>query len=141
MTYAEKLKNPLWQRKRLEILQRDGFSCCYCGDAKTELHIHHEYYDFKLDPWEYDEPSLKSVCKYCHLILENIKQDASILQTHKILRLASDVYYIYFLIKATTDSGINALLYAYDRATECMNHVINLKEETCLNILNFLQSK
>jgi len=29
-TYAEKLKHPLWQRKRLEILNRDGFKCAQC---------------------------------------------------------------------------------------------------------------
>ena len=25
--YVEKLKDPRWQRKRLEIMQRDGFRC------------------------------------------------------------------------------------------------------------------
>lgn len=27
MTYAEKLKDPRWQKKRLRILERDAFAC------------------------------------------------------------------------------------------------------------------
>jgi len=27
LTYSEKLKDPRWQKKRLEILSRDNFTC------------------------------------------------------------------------------------------------------------------
>jgi len=30
-SYADKLKDPRWQRKRLEILQREDFNCEACG--------------------------------------------------------------------------------------------------------------
>ena len=49
MKYIDKLKNPKWQKKRLEILNRDEFKCCYCNDTETELQIHHlKYTKFRL---------------------------------------------------------------------------------------------
>jgi glutaredoxin len=71
-TYAEKLKDPRWQKKRLEILQRDNFTCQHCKDTKTELHIHHEKY--KGDPWDAPNETLYSLCKYCHRVEEAMKK-------------------------------------------------------------------
>ena len=31
MRYNDKLKHPLWQKKRLKIMERDGFMCVICG--------------------------------------------------------------------------------------------------------------
>lgn len=74
MTYAEKLKHPQWQRKRLLILQRDNFTCKTCGDTETELHIHHlEYTKSKI--WEELDENLTTLCKYCHELIEVCKND------------------------------------------------------------------
>jgi len=66
MTYLEKLKDPRWQKKRLEIMQRDGFQCTCCGDTETEIHVHHSYYEFGKEVWEYPEESLFTLCSSCH---------------------------------------------------------------------------
>lgn len=42
--YSEKLKDPRWQKKRLEILNRDEFACRFCGDNKSTLNVHHISY-------------------------------------------------------------------------------------------------
>lgn len=68
MKYAEKLKNPKWQKKRLEILQRDSFACVYCGDTESTLHVHHEDYMGK-NPWETPDFLLNTVCEDCHTTL------------------------------------------------------------------------
>lgn len=68
MTYAEKLKDPRWQKKRLEVLNRDEFTCRYCGDTKTTLHVHHLYYSKGAEPWDYDECELLTVCEDCHSV-------------------------------------------------------------------------
>ena len=66
MTYAEKLTDPRWQKKRLEILERDGWKCVACGDHKKTLHVHHGYYERGLDPWDYSSDTLWTLCVDCH---------------------------------------------------------------------------
>lgn len=66
LTYAEQLRDPRWQKKRLEILSRDGFKCVVCGDGKSTLHVHHKRYVKGRMPWEYDATELSTVCKNCH---------------------------------------------------------------------------
>jgi glutaredoxin len=72
MTYSEKLKDPRWQRKRLEIFQRDGFKCSYCNDKDSTLHVHHEQYQG--NPWEAPNEALKTACVHCHAVLETLKK-------------------------------------------------------------------
>ena len=68
MTYAQKLKSPKWQKRRLEILNRDNFSCQYCGDNTTTLHIHHSKYTG--EPWEAPDDDLKTLCEDCHYLID-----------------------------------------------------------------------
>lgn len=66
--YSEKLRSPMWQKKRLEILSRDNFTCYSCGDTETELHVHHLKYTG--EPYEAPNEDLQTLCKHCHSILE-----------------------------------------------------------------------
>lgn len=63
--YTEKLKDPRWQKKRLEVFQRDGFKCLCCEDAATTLHVHHLIYS-KGDPWDAPMDTLETLCEDCH---------------------------------------------------------------------------
>ena len=63
-TYSDKLKDPRWQRKRLEIMDRDGWKCRNCGDEKSTLHVHHWFYDG--EPWEINSKFLSTLCEKCH---------------------------------------------------------------------------
>ena len=65
-TYAEKLKDPRWQRKRLEIMQRDDFQCRVCGDERKTLHVHHIRYIKGREPWEYKDFYFVTLCEGCH---------------------------------------------------------------------------
>jgi hypothetical protein len=65
-TYAEKLKDPRWQRKRLEVMRRDQFACQICGESQMTLHVHHRYYIQGRMPWEYPNWSFKTLCANCH---------------------------------------------------------------------------
>jgi hypothetical protein len=78
MTYSEKLRDPRWQKKRLEILNRDCFECVLCGDKETELHIHHKKYNG--DPWEAKDEDLQVLCKHCHLLIETLKKTGAKIQ-------------------------------------------------------------
>ena len=92
MKYSEKLKDPRWQKKRLEILERDKFTCKECGDTKTTLHVHHEAY--KGNPWEADNDSLKTICEHCHGLTHFL---GTLFPTHRLLKYKIDVGVIYFL--------------------------------------------
>jgi hypothetical protein len=65
-TYLDKLRDPRWQKKRLQILERDHFACQECGcDSKT-LHVHHTRYVKGRDPWDYLNGFLVTLCETCH---------------------------------------------------------------------------
>lgn len=66
MKYAEKFKDPKWQKKRLQILERDGWCCQVCYNADDTLHIHHRWYEKGKDPWEYPDDCLVTLCDGCH---------------------------------------------------------------------------
>jgi hypothetical protein len=65
-SYFEKLKDPRWQRRRLEVLELNSWSCENCGETSKTLHVHHGYYENGKEPWEYDDLSLHVVCEDCH---------------------------------------------------------------------------
>jgi hypothetical protein len=64
-TYAEKLKDPRWQKKRLEIFQRDQFRCMECFSDEKSLQVHHIAYKGK-NPWDTPNELLITYCYECH---------------------------------------------------------------------------
>jgi 5-methylcytosine-specific restriction endonuclease McrA len=71
--YIELLRDPRWQKKRLEIMQRDNFTCQLCGDTESPLNVHHKYYMYDKTPWEYPSNLLITLCEHCHKIEESNK--------------------------------------------------------------------
>lgn len=66
MTYTEKLKDPRWQKKRLEIMERDKWACRICGDRLKNLHVHHVFYMNGKEPWEHTDEFMVTLCCDCH---------------------------------------------------------------------------
>ena len=64
--YSEKLQDPRWQKKRLEVFQRDDFRCTTCKNTTVSLQIHHLEYIGSIDPWEYPMDMLTTLCRDCH---------------------------------------------------------------------------
>ena len=62
--YQVSLRDPRWQRRRLEVFERDGWACQSCGSGKDSLHIHHFAYRDK--PWKAKDHELVTVCWACH---------------------------------------------------------------------------
>jgi hypothetical protein len=63
--YSDKFKDPQWQKKRLEIMGRDGFTCQHCAASDKTLSVHHSYYVSNRDPWNYPGWSLITICNDC----------------------------------------------------------------------------
>ena len=64
--YSELLQDPRWQKKRVDILQRDNFTCQHCGSTEKSLQVHHLRYQKWKKPWEYDNSELLTLCHRCH---------------------------------------------------------------------------
>lgn len=65
-TYGELLRDPRWQKRRLQILDRAEFHCEECDDDQNTLHVHHKVYRKGAMPWEYGDHELKALCENCH---------------------------------------------------------------------------
>lgn len=65
-TYYEKLKDPRWQKKRLEVMEHNEFACEVCGDNESPLNVHHKEYFKGQEPWEYEIRQLSCLCEDCH---------------------------------------------------------------------------
>jgi hypothetical protein len=65
-TYLQKLRDPRWQKKRLEVFARDEWACQRCFDSESTLHVHHCYYLRNAEPWDYDLSALETLCETCH---------------------------------------------------------------------------
>lgn len=76
--YLEKLKDPRWQKKRLEIFQRDNWSCKSCGNKDKPLHIHHLFYFKDKEPWEVEDGFLLTLCEECHSNEKEPDEDCNI---------------------------------------------------------------
>ena len=77
MKYSEKLKDPRWQKRRLEIFQSAGFRCEECKSNAKELSVHHTAYLNGREPWDYPDTVLMCLCADCHekrqLVEESIR--------------------------------------------------------------------
>lgn len=65
-SYVERLRDPRWQRKRLEIMQRAEFLCESCDASDKTLNVHHKLYRKGANPWDYEDFELECLCEDCH---------------------------------------------------------------------------
>lgn len=83
-TYIEKLQDPRWQKKRLLIFQRDNWACLDCGSTTKTLHVHHIKY-FGINPWEYADEFMRTLCKDCHAKEHDLIPDSEVERKHEHL--------------------------------------------------------
>jgi hypothetical protein len=67
--YRDKLLDPRWQRVRLRVFARDGWSCVACNETTRTLNVHHLRYQAGKDPWESHPDSLATLCELCHWLV------------------------------------------------------------------------
>lgn len=73
--YKEQIKSPKWQKRRLEIMQADNFTCQICGDTESTLNVHHLCYHKDKNIWEYEDWELITLCENCHKEEHNSYED------------------------------------------------------------------
>jgi hypothetical protein len=78
--FFEMMRDPRWQKRRLEIMGRDKFTCQECGSTEKELHVHHQHYNRRgAMPWEYPDDDLKTLCVDCHKEIGALLRDAKVM--------------------------------------------------------------
>lgn len=114
-TYAEKLQDPRWQQKRLRVMERDEFTCQACFNTENMLTVHHKYYIYKKDPWDYPDEVLVTLCEECHKTQEEAKYIIS--DFTKVLMtdgyLATELVQLLDLIRKLP-AGVTGMSYIHD---------------------------
>ena len=135
MTYSDKLRNPRWQKRRLQILARDAFTCALCGDTETELHVHHNRYTaYGTPPWLYDDEDLVTLCAHCHLVVESTKGTSEIKKILKFKNHESGLVLI-ITINAAGSLAFNAI----DPGDRLYHTFLSVSDEKMGAILNFYE--
>lgn len=63
MNYKEQIKDPRWQRKRLEAMQADRFTCQICFHSDKPLNVHHKRYIEGAKAWNTKQTNLSPFAK------------------------------------------------------------------------------
>lgn len=73
-SYGSKLGTPEWREFSRAIRKDRNFcECCKMGDRGTQ--VHHLFYDFEREPWEYSGDEVVVLCSSCHKELHERLQD------------------------------------------------------------------
>ena len=116
VSYAEQLKDPRWQKKRLEVLNDREWMCETCQETTKTLHVHHGYYEKGLMAWEYSNASLQVLCEDCH---------ADVQEQLAILNRATGHMHLAYIYPWEVIGFIQGLMIAlhYDRSVHVENNL------------------
>jgi len=115
-----------WQKKRLEVMNRDEWTCRSCGasgDGVT-LNVHHIYYESGKAPWDYENEMLITWCENCHYHVHGLtKTIQHLIATNGGYDLVSElVGYIHGIIGSKTQDAPN-----YNRGFVCGVYSNNIR--------------
>ena len=128
--WADAYKDSRWQKKRLEIMERDEWTCRSCG-AKgpgVTLNVHHAYYESGKKPWEYPVQTLVTWCEKCHkkrhyaqkVILSDLiwlslpALDGAVMLCRNGIKTLEAVSSSPLFTDNATSIAVNACMHAYD---------------------------
>jgi hypothetical protein len=88
--YQKLLRDPRWQKKRLEVLEAAEWRCqdSQCNRDDLTLEVHHLYYIRGQKPWEYPPDAFLALCSGCHTRRQTLERALKI-EMMKALRYYS----------------------------------------------------
>lgn len=138
MKYHDQMKHPLWQKKRLEVLNLHRFKCQNCKSEDDTLHVHHPFYKRGAMIWEYAKEELMCLCDRCHkeehLIDEQLKYHVSLMQNRDkklIIGFAKEEHEEI----CGEDEAFGALIYCGIRPTQSAVDYVICKKSTKKTII------
>lgn len=139
MTYSEKLKHPFWQKKRLEILQRDNWCCQLCSDNNTNLQVHHKVYISGREPWDYENEVLITVCQHCHACIEAIKKYNADYVPLKIEKYIDDKgFNTFFCIVKENDNSALFSIFIFNETSGELEFITAIPPKIFRSLVNYL---
>lgn len=83
MSYSDQLQDRRWQRRRLERMSAEKWTCQRCGCIRNEiaLHVHHLEYLNGRAPWDYPDDLLLVVCNPCHKEIHGLRRSDPMLES------------------------------------------------------------
>lgn len=102
LSYNEQIKSPHWQKRRLQILQRDNFTCQICSSTEKTLHVHHLCYRKDAKIWDYPDNTLITLCEDCHRMEHEMQSE----NDYSVTNLINDL-----LISGFTNFELVSILY------------------------------
>ena len=114
-TYSDKLKDPRWQKKRLECLEASEWACEECGSTTDTLHVHLHQYIRGREPWEYSIDELGVLCEDCHDRIHQAKAEIDdLLANASACFLAEAVGYLRAMY--AREAGLSFMVCDYEAA-------------------------
>lgn len=130
-SYSEKLRDQRWKNKSQQKKEWAEYKCQDCGSS-SNLEIHHCYYRYGLEPWQYPMDSLRCLCSKCHkkrgaLEMEFRAKLAEITTTD---------------LEAITDLVTNGILsYPKDKVMELLSAISDGKEKLTVKFEELINSR
>lgn len=102
------INHPKWKQRRKDIIKRDNYTCQDCK-SKSNLQVHHKYYNNLYLYWEYSDKFLTTLCKTCHNDLHDVTPISMLYESP--YKFTKDINYavsnkIYNLVKKINKSKI-----------------------------------
>jgi len=123
--FTDQYKDSRWQKKRLEIMERDNFACRSCGKSEdVTLNVHHAYYEKGKKVWEYPAECLVTWCDKCHKFRHKEMKDMQLHCAH---------------MRGVEFSGLSTFaMWGFQNTLECMEPGISdVSLAACIKALQF----
>jgi hypothetical protein len=125
-TYSQKLRDPRWQKRRLERLEKSSWRCDRCLDSKSELQVHHNWYVTGLEPWEYNVDQLSTLCVNCHEVAGEVhKKLKTLLSTTSVDRQMAMAAAIYDVPEPCVITNYEDCQWRHARLLDCFFRIFN----------------
>jgi len=125
-TYSQKLRDPRWQKKRLQVLERDRWACQRCYSKTEPLEVHHKEYG-RGDPWDVPDEWLVTLCEDCHEAVALLKKKLSYLLCSSLASPGISV--VIELLESNRKSDVAELLQTMGCNEEFLDAIIVLNAE------------
>lgn len=128
-SYFQKLKDPRWQKRRLQIFERDRWKCQQCLSDEKPLHVHHLFYPNilfddpkegtiirKAEPWEAPDEALITICEGCHLESTELQdyQHALLQAVYRYVRPSELLGFSFFINRLFKEGRIKRVPHSFD---------------------------